>query len=479
MEKIRENLKKKILPQKQINVAVVGMSGTEKDRGQIGVGKSCLANRFVRPLNDDYYVDHISVLSQVNLFTYYSHPKMRSFNLSSPPSFHFIHQFLPQSDFSDRVVNNDHFLFWGDCRKTADDGTEYLFQVVEQTEFIDDATFQPFKGGKMDPYLKRCTAVRLQSAEKLMYVCKNQLGIEKEYEQKVLPEGRIFIDGFVCVFDVSPVPNRNIERQADFCINILSNLLKTKKPIVFVTTKNDEASEVYVREAEKILQRKEFKNVIPMVESSAHDAINVDMAFMLLAQLIDKSKQRQKVMSYNEAARLRKDLLETSTETVLRLIQKTITDYHVTWGQANKILAMYAEWQDFVQLFGQEHAQKIFRRHVKWLREENLQRRLGVYMENLSCTLQDLMPDLQAMNCEGTGGQGPDDWEVVQNQLKNHVDFEQYFMEPTEVPWPELSDASENEDEQRVPFDVLDTPEAETVFKNHVNALQQEQKRLE
>lgn len=65
MEKIRENLKKKILPQKQINVAVVGMSGTEKDRGQIGVGKSCLANRFVRPLNDDYYIDHISVLSQV------------------------------------------------------------------------------------------------------------------------------------------------------------------------------------------------------------------------------------------------------------------------------------------------------------------------------------------------------------------------------------------------------------------------------
>lgn len=187
MEKIRENLKKKILPQKQINVAVVGMSGTEKDRGQIGVGKSCLANRFVRPLNDDYYVDHISVLSQ--------------------------------SDFSGRVVNNDHFLYWGDCRKTADDGTEYLFQVVEQTEFIDDATFQPFKGGgKQEPYLKRCTATRLQSAEKLMYVCKNQLGIEREYEQKVLHEGRIAIDGFVCVFDVSPVPNRNIEVTINFTL---------------------------------------------------------------------------------------------------------------------------------------------------------------------------------------------------------------------------------------------------------------------
>lgn len=187
----------------------------------------------------------------------------------------------------------------------------------------------------------------------------------------------------------------------------------------------------------------------------------------------------RQVLSYNEAARLRKDLLETSTETVTRLVQKSITEYQTTWSQANKLLGMYREWQEFVQLFGQEHGQKIFRRHVKGLREENLQRRLQVYMENLACTLQDLMPDMAAMNCESTGGHGPEDWEVVQNQLKNHVDFEQYFFEATEVPWPELSDASDNEEEQRIPFDVLDTPEAETVFKNHVNALQQEQKRLE
>lgn len=51
---------------KQLNVSVVGMSGTEKDKGQIGVGKSCFCNRFVRPLTDDYFIDHISVLSQVS-----------------------------------------------------------------------------------------------------------------------------------------------------------------------------------------------------------------------------------------------------------------------------------------------------------------------------------------------------------------------------------------------------------------------------
>lgn len=97
------------------------------------------------------------------------------------------------------MINNDHFLYWGDTTKQADDGVEYHFHLVEQTEFIDDASFQPFKGimrflikrlyfhwflpfytnnagGKMEPYVKRCAATKLTSAEKFMYICKNQLG---------------------------------------------------------------------------------------------------------------------------------------------------------------------------------------------------------------------------------------------------------------------------------------------------------------
>ena len=52
-------------PSKLITVAVVGLSGGEKEKGSMGIGKSCLCNRFVAPLADDYHVDHISVLSQV------------------------------------------------------------------------------------------------------------------------------------------------------------------------------------------------------------------------------------------------------------------------------------------------------------------------------------------------------------------------------------------------------------------------------
>lgn len=96
--------------------------GSEKEKGQIGIGKSCLCNRFIRPRADDYFPEHISVLSV--------------------------------TDFSGRVVNNDHFLYWGYATKGMEESPEIGFHVIEQTEFIDDATFQPFK-----VFLSRLTVV--------------------------------------------------------------------------------------------------------------------------------------------------------------------------------------------------------------------------------------------------------------------------------------------------------------------------------
>jgi hypothetical protein len=73
------------------------------------------------------------------------------------------------------------------------------------------------------------------------------------------------------------------------------------------------------------------------------------------------------------------------------------------------------------------------------------------------------------------------DWQSIRDFLRNHIDYDQYFFDNQErgANWEELSDLSDIEEEHRIPFDVLDTADAETVFKNHMNALQQEQKRLE
>ncbi|KAJ8665241.1 hypothetical protein QAD02_006903 [Eretmocerus hayati] len=424
---------------KCINIAVVGLSGTEKEKGSIGVGKSCLCNRFMRSLSDDYSVDHISVLSQ--------------------------------SDFSGRVVNNDHFLYWGEVAKLTEDGSaEYQFQVIEHTEFIDDSSFQPFKGGKMEPYPKRCSSTKITSAEKLMYICKNQLGIEKEYEQKVLPDGKLNIDGFLCVFDVSVVPNRSIEKQVDFVANILNNLVKTKKPIVLVTTKNDDAHEQYVKEAEKLLMRKEYKGSIIMVETSAHENINVDLAFITVAQLVDRTKSRGKVIAFSEAARQRKELMDASTESLQRLIRIHIQDYRAIWSQASKKLAQHREFTTFVELFGIDATQRLFRRHIKKLKDEQIAKKIQGYLDMLPEILHEVCPDISTLINE--------DWSNVQQFIKEHPDSDRFFYEcPEDIPWVDY-DFGEN-NTSKIPYDVLETPEAETVFKNHINALQQEQRRLE
>ncbi|CAH0558065.1 unnamed protein product [Brassicogethes aeneus] len=420
---------------RSINVAVVGLSGVEKDKGHAGVGKSCFCNRFMRPHAEDYNVDHISVLSQ--------------------------------SDFSGRVVNNDHFLYWGEVIKTSEEGVDYQFSVIEQTEFIDDASFQPFKGGKMEPYVKRCASTKIASAEKLMYICKNQLGIEKEYEQKILPDGRLGIDGFICTFDVSVVPSRIMEKQVEFVAAILNNLAKTKKPVVFVTTKNDDAEDALIREAVRLVQRNEYKGTIPLIETSSHDNINIDLSFMLLAQMVEKCKVRSKILSYQEASLSRKEILDAASEAFMRLIRVHVTDCHALWSHTIKKLNSHKEWIHFVQLFGLDGTQRLFRRHIKKLKDEQLAKQIAHYMEMLPDVLHELIP----------GFNTDTDWGSVQQYLKAHPNFNQYFYERPED--MHLSECLEDTDETRIPFDVLDTSEAETVFKNHINVLQQEQKRMD
>ena len=249
----------------------------------------------------------------------------------------------------------------------------------------------------MEPYAKRCAATKITSAEKLMYICKNQLGIEKEYEQKVLPDGKLNIDGFLCVFDVSIVPNRSIEKQVDIVANILNNLVKTKKPVVLVTTKNDDANEQYVKEAEKLVLRKEYKNSIALVETSAHENINIELAFMVLAQLIDKTKARSKIIPFSEAARARKELLDASTESLQRLIRIHVTDYRSLWSQASKKLAQNKEFTTFVELFGIDATQRLFRRHIKKLKDEQVAKKIESYFDMLPDILHEICPDISSL----------------------------------------------------------------------------------
>lgn len=179
--------------QRTYNVSVIGLSGPESERGSVGVGKSCLCNRFVRPHADDFSTRHLYALSH--------------------------------SDFSSRIVNHEHWLYWGCVSKllhssapilsaksaapqfvsnatllqsrTGNDASaattlampnpsesnasrvELVFHVAEQTEFVDNETLRTCArpGARLEPYAKRCLTQKLQSPGKRMYFSQDQLGI--------------------------------------------------------------------------------------------------------------------------------------------------------------------------------------------------------------------------------------------------------------------------------------------------------------
>ncbi|XP_064602991.1 rho GTPase-activating protein 35-like isoform X2 [Liolophura sinensis] len=424
------------------NVSVIGLSGTEREKGLAGVGKSCLCNRFMHPLADDYHTDHISVLSQ--------------------------------SDFGGRVINNDHFLYWGETTKT-DEGSDFTFHVVEQTEFVDDVSFQPFRTGRIEAYTKRCATTKVQSAEKLMYICKEQLGIETDstYEQKLMPEGRLNVDGFLCVFDVSVVQQRPLERQVEFITNMMANVIKTKKPIVMVTTKNDDADERYCKEVEKLCGRKEFRGNVPLVETSAHNNVNVELAFMTLAHLIDKTKTRTKNVPYADAARARKEILDVAVEAYRNLLRSHVIEAKSVWATWRKKFETKPDYIHYVELFGTDKARKLFRQHCNALREDQVRKREQHFLSRLPDILQRFLPSLDVISDRS--------WPACQRYIRQHRDFDSLFVDvcPEETDSWKYSNFVDNYEETRLPFDLLKSPEAETYFRNHMNALQAQHKKLE
>ncbi|XP_006627687.1 rho GTPase-activating protein 35 [Lepisosteus oculatus] len=417
------------------NLVVVGLSGTEKEKGQCGVGKSCLCNRFVRPSADDFYLDHTSVLST--------------------------------SDFGGRVVNNDHFLFWGEVGRQMEEGPECRMHVVEQTEFIDDQTFQPHRSTALQPYIKRAAATKLASAEKLMYFCTDQLGLEQDFEQKQMPEGKLQVDGFLLCVDVSRGMNRNFDDQMKFVTNLYNQLAKTKKPVVLVLTKCDEGVERYIKDAHTFALAK--KN-LQVVETSARSNVNVDLAFLTLVQLIDKSRGKPKIIPYFEALKQQSQQIASAKDRYEWLVSRIVKNHNETWPNISRRMQNSTEYKDYVYLEGTMKAKKLFQQHIHRLKQEHIERRRKMYLSTLPQALNTLVPELDDIDHLS--------WPGVQQQLRTKRDFSTWFVVLEETPWEETSHIDNMEDE-RIPLDLLDTPAAEQIYENHLEHLRNERKRAE
>nr|XP_006119695.1 rho GTPase-activating protein 35 [Pelodiscus sinensis] len=417
------------------NISVVGLSGTEKEKGQCGIGKSCLCNRFVRPSADDFHLDHTSVLST--------------------------------SDFGGRVVNNDHFLYWGEVVRSLEDCVECKMHIVEQTEFIDDQTFQPHRSTALQPYIKRAAATKLASAEKLMYFCTDQLGLEQDFEQKQMPDGKLLIDGFLLCIDVSRGMNRNFDDQLKFISNLYNQLAKTKKPIVVVLTKCDEGVERYIRDAHTFALSK--KN-LQVVETSARSNVNVDLAFSTLVQLIDKSRGKTKIIPYFEALKQQSQQIAASKDKYEWLVSRIVKNHNETWLNVSRKMQSSPEYQDYVYLEGTQKAKKLFLQHVHRLKQEHIERRRKMYLAALPLAFDALIPNLDEidhLSCI-----------KVETLLESKPDFLKWFVVLEETPWDTTSHI-DNMENECIPFDLMETLPAEQLYEAHLEKLRNERKRAE
>lgn len=424
---------------KVINVCVVGLSGYDiKEKCLYAVGKSCFCNRFVRPKEDEYYQGHAS--------------------------------FFSTSDFVGSVLNNDHFIYWGSVEKTLDENTTMTFKVIEQTELIDDASYAPLsKSGQLIPYVKRATVTKLQSPGKMMYISRDQVALESDYEKVQMDrDGKIQIDAFICIYDVSKTLAErvnNTEIQEELLSRLLSSISKTKKPVVVVATKCDESSEEILQRAHNFVQNKKLS--APLVESSAECHVNVDLGFQALVHLVDtKSRYRAKFVNFNEGLLVRKEFLTKLDEKYLSLVKSTATDSALlmSWGDFKKSYSEEEAFTQYISSCGMPKARQKFNEQAKKIRRHYEDKKLNEFLNKLPDALDELLPSLQSIEWN---------WENCQQAIKNHILFDKWFhVLPNGEKWnsPERLFTTTN---NRIPFDVLQVERSRACFDRHIKKLKE------
>eukprot|EP00080_Pristionchus_pacificus_P010918 PDM70938.1 rga-5 [Pristionchus pacificus] len=373
-------------------VCITGVSGSERVKGSLGVGKSLLCNRFVRGHHDDFFLDHSSTLSQTDF--------------SGSP-----------------VINNDHWLYWGERILEADpsSGQTTLVRVIEQTEFVDDETFEPIAGPSYEPYEKRCARIRLESRDKLMYIRQEQLGTEADYPQRVLPEGKTNVDSFIFVFDCSTVARRNNEKHVDYASTLLNQLVKSKRSVVIAASKFDASDENGRQALNRLVSRKSFRD-IPIVQVSSVCNVNVDELFAVSIRY----KSRLRVRPYDVALR-NVDVANRETRSAYTsLLHGLISidgwpSQRTPWSRLVGEMGMSRNpsFLQFVRVFGIGAARATFESHVQEVREKCMKARLRALLPSLSSVFNSLLDRNEAIHLE---------WIEAREKIYDHPLFDAYFL---------------------------------------------------
>ena len=301
-------------------------------------------------------------------------------------------------------------------------------QIIEHTEFIDDATLKPFSYPKH--YYKRCAQLKIQSGGKVAYVHPDQLSLPENYKASGFPD-KFLVDGFLVCVDVSC---ESTEMEVEFVENLLTSLAALKKPLVVAFTKFDQAKPNTVQAMQELLAKMK-RQAPPTVEVSALKGINVDLSFLLLAHLIDSKKSSSRLVNYAVAKQNLDDRISSCERSFQDLLDRELNDFTLPLEPALTRFSGSPEYKLVVELCGNQRSRKLVQAKLNYGKKKQVQKLTEEFFGRLPRILMELLPEL---DLDATP-------EQCKERLKQSSAFGNYFCE--EKNW-----------EENIPFLARATP---------------------
>lgn len=178
---------------------------------------------------------------------------------------------------------------------------------------------------------------------------------------------------------------------------MLNTTIKTKKPIILITTKNNNTNKKYLQKITKIATRKNYKNNIPIIKTSTHKNINIKQTFLILTHIINKNKRRPIITPYINTFKQRQKIKKITIETYKNLLRIHITNPKTIFKSYLKKLKKKPNFNHYIKLLKTKNTKKLFRQHTKQLRENQIKKKKQIFSTKLPNLIQRFLPNLKTI----------------------------------------------------------------------------------
>ena len=363
-------------------------------------------------------------------------------------------------------MNGTHFIYWGQTSCPAEDGTPIYFQIIEQTEFCQDGSFNVFSSAQ--PYMKRAFATKnLPSASgKVAYYGPDQFVDVQKYPNPEKFPDKFQIDGFVLCVDASLKFGTSPLDTQKYFEKLISEALQTKKPLVIAATKFDKMNQATVEKLQAIVaSSKSKRSQVVIVETSSINNVNVDTVFHALAEQMggNKVRFRTKSLPYVEAKKIVEDRKQQARNDFDYLLGMSITDCQLTPRKGVDVVKSHEAYQNFIKLHGSTAAKTIVRKHINKLHEAQVEKKKAEFLSNLPDYLSRVVP-VVAPTAK---------IEDLTEHIRSSEKFSEYFIVLEDDEQWEDSPVLTSPD-NRIPFQFLKSEEATVVLQEYLTSAQQQ-----